>query len=263
MVFQKGIHPITEWKKGHISWNKGLNIPNNRVFYDLRRKILCPSAKILTPELAYIVGALKGDGSLVFYMNSSFRLKLAVNDLGFAQKFKEFGEKQFGLNGSYKIVQDRWHKNPRHQVCFYSKDLRFLKDFNLDLILTNDEFKKEFINGFFDSEGWVVFKSRLYQFQVWSCNTKKELLEFCQKILSSFEIKSKLYLFHSEKLKKNPLYRLCILGKKNIFLFYKNFSFTIPRKQDKLESIINHWSIDNEKNNMDNPINDIGISSNG
>jgi hypothetical protein len=254
---KKSLHKLHRYKKGNIPWNKGKHIPNNRIFFENnpKRKKIKETGYKLTKYLAYILGVLKGDGSLICY-NNTYRLSLSVNDSNFAKKFKEYGEKQFGLIGYYKIVKDKWHKNMRHQVCFYSKDLGFLKDFDLNLILQNDEFKKEFINGFIDSEGCVTKKGGIVIY-----NTNKELLKFCQKILNSFGIKS--YLGYSNHyFRKDGSNGICyrlFIGKDR-YLFYQNFKFSIPRKQERLEFIIKGGG-NNEKLDMANPIS-ININSN-
>jgi intein-encoded DNA endonuclease-like protein len=241
------------WNSNHFhpayaSWHQKL-ISRNSINNPMRKKIPS-SGKTLTSKLAYILGALKGDGSLVLDNKTSFRLSLAVNDFEFAQKFKQCGEEQFKLKGHYKIVQDKWHKKPRHQIHFHSKDLGFLKGFDLNSILhSSNEIKKEFINGFIDSEAGVYpdFKKSSYHIEIYNKNIL--LLKFCQKVLENYGIQSKLYI------DKRGYGRICVLRKRDFIIFSKTFEFSIPRKQERIEEVIEHW------NKMDNSINYIDVIS--
>src|SRR3990170_2079628 len=89
------------------SWNSNFNHPSYEGWHQklmkrnfennpMRRKIRDTSGN-LTKDFAYIVGVLKGDGSLICDNSSSWRLSLAVNSIDFAKKFKRICEKWSGL----------------------------------------------------------------------------------------------------------------------------------------------------------------------
>jgi len=207
----------------------------------LRTKKLLESAKIMSPELAYILGVVYGDGHVSIKQR---RIILSVIDKDFALNFKENLEKWSGFKVRFftrKIKTDKIIKNRKLQYACYVDSInasKFIKSFDLNLLKKCEEnFKVNFIKGFFDSEGCVCKKG----VSVMIYNSDYVLIKFVEELLNSLNIKnsirSRSYL---NKLTNRPItmYVLSILGVGRK-IFAEKINSSIKRKKDRLARFIN------------------------
>jgi intein-encoded DNA endonuclease-like protein len=182
----------------------------------------------LTPELAYVLGVLKGDG---YFCGDKRSIALKATDKEFVAEFKRCLEKQFGYTVPmyYRAYSHAWIA----QLC--SKAIyEFLLNFDIEQITNADPtIKVAFLRGFADSEGSVAKQNiSLY-------NTERQTLEFARKLLGSLGIESNIKLhYRGKSIKENwsDCYRLTINYRQPMLLFYEKVGFTIIRKMIALET---------------------------
>ncbi len=220
-----------------MRWCKGLHDPRNRL--NLVR--LEPS-----PELAYIIGVIFGDGSVSFRKSGrsyNYRIRLKVVDKEFAEEFYEC-LRSIGLKPSFRLERDRtrcdrWCVEANGKLLY-----EFLKQPKEKLFDVARQFPTEFLRGFFDSEGCVYWNERRKRLLITASNYDLELLQFVQKLLASLNIHSKIYLqaYEGKSVRirdeyyeyKQDFYRLDIYRLSAVAEFAKSVGFTIPRKAEKL-----------------------------
>ena len=217
-----------------MRWCKGTNDPFNKT----KRIDLDAS-----PELAYIVGAYFGDASATEGSNYRYKVKLKVVDREFAEAFGS-ALRGIGLNPRMGFENDRT-RTGRWYVEATSKSLfRFLTGSRERLFEVAKAYPREFLRGFFDSEGSaVVSKGRV---KVVASNYDIEVLRFCQNLLEGREIHSKIYktkrrgqpvMIRGKQYKYNSdLFTLTINQKESVYRYTREVGFSIPRKQNKLLS---------------------------
>jgi intein-encoded DNA endonuclease-like protein len=104
------------------------------------------------------------------------------------------------------------------------------------------EYPREFLRGFFDSEGSVISTGN--RIRVEACNYDREVLEFCRELLNGLGIHSKIY---KTKSKGQPvvirgkqyhytadLFTLKIYRIESVYRYMREVGFTISRKQNRL-----------------------------
>lgn len=112
-------------------------------------------------DLAYFLGVLAGDGSIVELSNGSYRVSLTCKDKEMLEEFTSIGEEKFGIKAveSKRIVDNKNYG----RVDFCSKDfgdylgdwsfenwhLRLMRDFSW----IKRNYAEEFLSGLFDAEG--------------------------------------------------------------------------------------------------------------
>lgn len=191
-------------------------------------KFMTVSSASLTPELSYILGALKGDA---YFCGTKRAIALKATDASFVFEFGRCLKKQFGYRVSFYY---RAYSNA-FVVELHSKAIHdFLKDYDITSVRnTSSEEKSAFIRGFADSEGTVG--QDLIEFS--NCN--RDTLILVKNLLSDLGIESHLYLhYKGTEIKENwsDNYRLSIMGNQNIFTFYQKIGFSIPRKMLKVQN---------------------------
>jgi len=201
----------------------------------------------LTPEKAYILGVLCGDG-WISYGNRYYCIGLRCIDKDFVEEFRRNIKIVYGANCKIRLVQPR-NKNWSNQYvsCLFSKlacedilsygnfkghnwrvPAEILNSKNIGLI-------GDFLRGFYDSEGHV--NSRWYTLKATTSN-KEGFLE----ILSLLK---KLKIHYITKLKKRRLakhklgYEVLITGSDSYKIFKEYVGFSIKRKQDNLLKLQN------------------------
>ncbi|ALM75016.1 LAGLIDADG family homing endonuclease [Thermococcus barophilus] len=221
-----------------IRWCKEMHNPFNKI------KRLNLSA---SPELAYIIGVYFGDASLSKRSNSIYRIRLKVVDKEFAEAFRDalIG---IGLNPKLGFENDK-NRSSRWYVEANSKSLyMFLNQPKEELFEVAKEYPREFLRGFFDSEGSVIWYEPRKSLVISAFNYDFDILNFCKELLQDFGIRSKIYLTKKRGMPivirgeqyyyNNNLYELRILRRKSVLKFYKEIKFTIFRKHQKLESAL-------------------------
>lgn len=225
-----------------LRWCKG----KHNTFNKTKRVNLEPS-----PELAYIVGAYLGDAS-VSERNYQYRIRLKVIDRDFAQSFeralKSIGAKpRIGFEHNQDRT-DRWWVEVTNKELFM-----FLKGPKDMLFEVARVYSREFLRGFFDSEGTVVFNRESRTLQVSASNYDLEVLTLCEKLLKKLNIDSKIYLHRKKGTPVNirgkmyqynsDLYRITILRRQSVLNFYREVGFSIQRKQHKLKEALEFFEM--------------------
>nr|WP_240910668.1 LAGLIDADG family homing endonuclease [Thermococcus sp. MV11] len=218
-----------------LRWCKG----THNTFNKTKRVNLEPS-----PELAYIVGAYLGDASVSETGNYQYRIRLKVMDRDFAQNF-ERALKAMGANPRTGFERNRGRAN-RWWVEVTNKELfMFLKGPKDRLFEVARAYPKEFLRGFFDSEGSVYVDTKdPRKAAVVADNYDRDILEFCKGQLEILGIHSTIYLAKKKGTKvlirgqeyqyNNDLYRISIHRRASVARFAEEIGFSISRKQEKL-----------------------------
>jgi intein-encoded DNA endonuclease-like protein len=234
--------------KSHISyWTRGIHDPYNGRYIR--------SIEFLEPseELAYVIGVKVGDGYVARRRRAvksynRVRIGLKVKDGEFAAEFGQCLAKVLRR----RQIKPRYRNDVgKYVVEVYSQTLYELLKKPVDL----DRLKKyiehcercmeAFLRGFVDSEGHVNKRGYIY-----ILNTDYELLEYVKDLLKRLGIEStgpwperrQVKTFYDPKTMKRyrhnkEVYYIYIRADSNIN-FYKNISFTIRRKQRRLENYV-------------------------
>jgi len=146
-----------------------------------------------SPELAYVLGVIDGDGSVGGYN----RIELEVKDKVFAKAFAG-ALKAIELRANI-IKNDRQNKDPkrRHHYWFcYANSVVFVDWYNG---LTQEQREKiakqyplEYLRGFYESEG-TYFINTSGGVNIFFSNFDYDLLLMVQKLLTLIGLKSKIY----------------------------------------------------------------------
>ena len=221
-----------------LRWCKG----TNNTFNKTKRVRLTPS-----PELAYIVGAYFGDASATEGRNYRYKVKLKVIDREFAEAFGK-ALRGIGLNPRMGFENDKT-RTGRWYVEATSKSLfRFLTGPREGLFEVANAYPREFLRGFFDSEGTVVFDRKSRTLHVSASNYDLDVLTLCEELLERLGIDSKIYLHRRKGTPVNirgkmyqynsDLYRITIQRRRSVLNFYREIGFSIQRKQLKLKEAL-------------------------
>lgn len=219
------------------SWNKTLlvaGLPLNRVHeYKIKK-----NAHILTPDKAYVLGTLCGDGCL---KSNRFQIKLSVlaKDKEFVEEFVDCFFRAYGIKK--EPIEEERIQNGR-AVC-YTTVIIDSKQAYLDLerygkfgvyvwrvpeqIRNGDEdIKKAFLRGYFNSDGSVDVKG--HRVTAYSANYKgvSDIVD----LLEDFGIKAKIY---PNRKGENTYFHLYLHNWQNLNIF-KEIGFSLSRKQEKL-----------------------------
>ena len=192
-----------------------------------------------SPELAYVLGVLYGDGTVskCRWENKKLRKKgyryviqLAVTDKVFAEEFMKALEK-LGLRPKMyfaprkpneKMLGDPTRAKPRWVVTAQSKEFY---DFFTSLTIEKLEqivknYEQYFIRGFYESEGCVDISPNDYRIRI--VNTDRELMEFVKRLLVrlGFNVSfyDQKYEWNGEKRK---LYVIQIYGYQQVKKFFE------------------------------------------
>jgi intein-encoded DNA endonuclease-like protein len=230
--------------KSQISyWVRGLRNPSN----DPRR---IPPLDHLRPseELAYVIGAIVGDGYVCQKLrNYYYRVVLTVKDLEFAEEFARCIAKVIGREPPKSIPG----KDGVFVVEVGSKTLYELlkKPVNIDRIRQYIEHcincVSAFLWGFFDSEGSIYGNGKIRVY-----NSDKPLLEYIKDLLNRLGIKTtgpKIIVKAGTPCKSPTTGKTYFTRKDVSYLyihaesrlrFYQLIGFTVKRKQQRLEEYL-------------------------
>lgn len=215
-----------------LRWCKGIHNTFNRM-----KRVNLDSS----PALAYIIGVYFGDASLLQKSDHRYAIRLKVIDREFAEVFAK-ALREIGLNPSVGFEREKTRSN-RWYVEAYGKGLfMFLKGPKERLFDVARAYPREFLRGFFDSEGSVIVtKNRI---RVEACNYDWEVLELCRKLLDNLGIHSKIYktkqkgqtvaIRGKEYRYTSDLFTIKIYRIASVYRYMQEVGFTISRKQNKL-----------------------------
>ena len=208
-----------------------------------------PSINFLeqSPELAYVIGVVSGDGWAVERKNGIYEIGAKARDEDFIKEFSRCLGKVLRRDPP-KLRQ---RKDGKFTVSVESKALYEVlrKPIDIDRIAPFvehcEECKRSFLRGFYDSEGYVSKDGQIYCY-----NTDVQLLQYVRKILNLLGIRTSKPKIHVKKgttffdrrngktyVTKKDAYRIYV-RKLDALKFYKLIGFTIQRKQRRLENYL-------------------------
>jgi len=194
-----------------------------------------------SPELSYIIGVYKGDGSAhkVSYRNCRI-LSLTTTDLEFIEEFNRCLTAVMSKRGGYSVThlpQEREEWKDKYMILGGSNDLiNFLENSN-EHKKTIDEYPSEFLRGIYDSEGWKDDRSRIA-----IGNTDRQLLTQVRNMVKNlFDLNPSLYkAYDGDKREgaEKDNYRL-LFNKGESLRFSLEINPTIPRRRiERPENIV-------------------------
>jgi intein-encoded DNA endonuclease-like protein len=197
----------------------------------------------ITPEFAFILGSVLGDGCVTIRKRDNRtmgQIELVTKDKDYAINFKNSLEKW--SNTKCKLI---FYRNVWHVWSYLLSIARCLRDFDLsNLFGLDDNIKSSFLRGIFDAEGSVDVQSKKIVF----ANKSVKIIKMVSNILESFKIEPKVYIRNSKirfidnrKLLPSSYFVIQISSKENLKLFYESIGFSIKRKQERLENLINSY----------------------
>ncbi|WP_324736059.1 LAGLIDADG family homing endonuclease [Thermococcus sp. SY098] len=222
-----------------IRWCNGIHNPFNRI----KEVNLKPS-----PDLSYVIGVYFGDASVNADKRYRYRIRLKVIDREFAKEFAK-ALKSLGLNPRLYYENDST-RSGRWSVEATSKELYLFLIRPREVLFDIAKlYPREFLRGFFDSEGYVfVDKHNPRRAYVSVSNYDRDVLEFCQKLLDNLEIHSQIWIMRKagapsiirgeQYFYKENFYELRIYRVESVRNFAFNIGFTIRRKQIKLNNFL-------------------------
>ena len=218
-----------------LRWCKNTHNPFNRI----KTVPTTPS-----PELSYIIGVYLGDGSIHKKNNGRYLIKLKVIDKDFAEAFAE-ALRKLGISVTLRFERDKTRVN-RFYVEGSNKTLfQLLQKSPDELMSLAEKYPREFLRGFFDSEGFpTVYPGKTFTVQVAAVNSDVATLKFAKKMLAEMKIRSRIVKLYSKG------HKLTIRGKEytsnvdmfilrisrfdDVLLFAEGVGFTANRKSEKL-----------------------------
>lgn len=238
----KGSKPLRfseKHRKQRIKAIKAVNKRNKRLREEKYKKL----KQEVTPEFAFVLGSILGDGAVVIRKRDCRTMAqtcLITKDKDYAEAFKACLEKWSGERCKLVFYVSTWQP-----WCYSLTVAKILKEFEWNKILEHsEEIRGPFLRGLFDSEGSVDFKSKRISFT----NTNVELINLVKRLLSTFKIESRIMnvirkerFIEGRKLPVGIVYYVRISGKKNLELFYNKIGFAISRKQRLLEQILSSY----------------------
>jgi len=222
------------------NWIYGITKPRPYVY---------PHAVNLNPskELSYVLGVYYGDGS-AWKSNKGFFIELQVKDRDFIDEFNRCIS--WVLNR--KKIYPTYVKRELFKITTCSKLLyEFLKKPLEEHKIIIKNFPAEFLRGFYDSEGCVVYRKQKWgkpRIDVDVCNTDLSLLNYIKDILAchfSIYPSKKVHIVKAKPMIvggelrhfKKDVYHICISAQESVQKFYNQIGFSIKRKQEKLGRI--------------------------
>jgi intein-encoded DNA endonuclease-like protein len=186
-----------------------------------RGQYLVKPRLVIAPDLAYILGVLKGDGC-VYNHRRGADIKLVTKDYAFAESFAK-ALTRIGLNPRIYLESNRrslgrgvYYRVEASSKAFYIwyKSLS-LKD--IESMLTSQELIASFIRGFYESEG-SYYKPEHY---IHIYNTDMELIEMLQRLLQKLGLNFNIYVKKRNSRSNKPLYVLHKKSKKEVLKFFE------------------------------------------
>lgn len=195
-----------------------------------------------TPEKAYILGVLCGDG-WIRKEERMFRIGLASIDKDFVKEFQKNIKEAYGVYCPIRKIKPKNIKwNDQYCLHFNSKlaceDILAYGNFNTSewrvpkRIINSDNVKiiGNFLRGLYDSEGCANYK--YYELKATTSN-KKGLFDIL-KLLEKLKIRYRTKLKRHKNKKYKLGYEVIISGSDSYKRFKKYIGFSIKRKQHNL-----------------------------
>jgi len=203
------------------------NIPR-RTRTEATRMMISKKPNLNSSEaLAYILGVLYGDGSVVKNEKRfAYFIQLTVEKKEFADSFYKALKK---INLNPWISKNGKYYRVSAQSCIFYDWFKNLTFDNIEKILNNSKKIKEFIRGFYESEG-CIYQNDFYYFKgekikrktpmkiLSIFNTDAQVIMFVKKLLKKLNFHPKIY--GPYKTSHKPIYHLKILKQEEIERFF-------------------------------------------
>lgn len=222
---------LIQWRLAKMGLNTKLRCANaiwNEDFFN----------KIDTPEKAYIIGFMLGDGA---YTSNIFEVSIALKDKCVIDFISQNTGGNIRVSNTYIPEQRRF---PRARLTIGNKNILrdlsklfvFRKKEERKIPIVSERVERYLVLGFFDAEGCITWGRRKDRNRVWqkaSFTSSLSLLTGIQKIMDKQEISTQIRPKASER-----CYLLEVADKKRVLslmdYIYGDGSFVIlPRKYDK------------------------------
>lgn len=194
-------------------------------------------------EIGYILGALKGDGFIGKHTKKQKMIMLSVSNKPFSERFRDC---LFNVCGrKYKIGKVKNYRYSQGYCwvvrCTIKDIVNFFEHYDINSLLSDEnDIKAGFLKGFFDAEGCSFCKyypdRQSYARVVVASNFDRNLLEFCQKLLNSFKLKTRK--IPNQVSGRNAYTLNLIISKENLTMFKEKIGFSIPYKTLNLEKCL-------------------------
>lgn len=210
------------------------------------------SKDVYTKDFAYLIGSLLGDGCL-YVGKDTYQFSITSEDYDFCEKCYNIVDSLFDKKGRIKTVR-KDGKISYYQLVVCSKQIVFfLKELTKDktiipsFVYKNNDFKISFSQGIMDSDGWItkVNASDGYiRYRVGFKNISKWTSSF-KSILDGLKVKTGEMRMVSNDRSSKKAYTFTI----NTFDYCSNVGFRIDRKKRIVESFMDFYKNDGNKNN--------------
>jgi intein-encoded DNA endonuclease-like protein len=196
-----------------------------------------------SPELAYIIGVVKGDGYIYVNKHKSgngYAIGLRAKDFEFVSEFRDNVVRLLGRYLKiYRVKNFGYGKDPGSifVIHFCDKSLfMVLKKPIAKLEKYIMAYPERFLRGFFDAEGFARTRRegtrRTVRFEVGLSNTDIRLLDFVRKLLVKLKIYPAPRTYRKPPhLGKLPCYEIKIYRKDSVRRFMSLIGSSIPRKR--------------------------------
>jgi intein-encoded DNA endonuclease-like protein len=213
----------------------------------------------MTPDLAYVLGVLWGDGNAGIFPRKTggyyYRVSLVAKDQQFILSFKEAAYLTISTKMNECVIYTRYNGKtygPYYKIeissmpfCEWYKN-KTLTEIATEIINAGSECIAPFVKGFFDSDGTPYFKlslnptKRPTNREIKIAKGSEEKLRHTQNMLNILGIKSHLRIAHKAQPEKrwNTLYVLRIYDQQSQNRFIQQINSTIPHKKDSLTRIL-------------------------
>jgi len=192
------------------------------------------------PELAYVIGAWLGDGSLnVRATKGTYCIRLSCKDYDFA---REWGRCLAKTLGKSKPYVPKYYNCLRMwlvrgcSVLLYSLLEKAREESPWILMPYLEKHPAEACRGFFDAEGHVSTGD----YRIAACNTDPSTIDLFRELLKKLGIDCKTYRYCPPD-GRRTLYVLVVSRKDNVLGFAEKVGFTIARKQAKLMQLVEKY----------------------
>jgi len=167
-----------------------------------------------SPELAYVIGALLGDGCVYSTRSSIYGISLAAKDIEFVEQFSK----------CIAIVLGKRYRVPRRyrnlwRVTYFSNTLRSYVEYTPECV-------KMFLRGIYDAEGYHYSTQRREKITLGNKNIT--LLRYVQYLLWQY---FSIIAYITIASRKSSVYSLVIGRKSFVKRFLTEIGFTITRRQ--------------------------------
>lgn len=199
------------------------------VYYQTDRAELTPS-----PTLAYLLGVIKGDGSVSIHRSASsqrsraYKITLGnVEHREFAESFKQALE-HIGIKTRIYEYDQHWYVDAcSKRFATWCETLTLGE---IEGMLKDETLAKEFIRGFYESEGgFAKIWKKVHGYGFWDhrvniSNTDRKLIDLASTLLQKFGFHHRVYSYTPKKKGRKTSHRLWIWGKANTRRFIDLFS---------------------------------------